>query len=462
MHTRFALIFCVLAATLVHGWPNGRIHVDYADAGDYLVAAHQVANHGVFTRNISEDGTSPESSVGREPGYSWLISVVMLLDPAFADYDPACLSHHGGCGGDTYASLQLLNGALIGLSGLLIWLTIRVIAGDRYRLAAWFGGAHIWLNFEAASSAEYAVSDYLALALGSGLVLALVYTVRTRRPGWAGIAGLATSMLVLTKAVYFYFAILALPALALYLIFGRRPRSAGCLAAVFLTVAFVAPTGAWMARNADVGGTWSISAGRTAIVLSTREVFNHMSPSQYAAAFIYWTRAFGDDLAKKLFPEPVWRPFEIYDPNGFYLVGQTRLEPEYSALTASGLSPAAAESHLTRRMIEACIARPVAYIASTAPLIWRGIWIDEFIAFSGPALVWLVAHSIRRRRWEIVGAISPGVFSLIFYALASLNIPRYQITALPALAIATGIAVSSLLFWLRLRRSQRPSIAGSD
>ncbi|MBM3559301.1 MAG: hypothetical protein FJX53_05370 [Alphaproteobacteria bacterium] len=453
MYTRLALVLCVLAASLVHGWPDGSVHVDYADAGDYLVAAHQVAEHGVFTRNLSVDGTSPAPGVGREPGYSWLLAAVMLLDPAFADYDPACLSHHGGCGGALYASLQLLNGALIGLAGLLVWLAIRGIAGERYRLAAWLGGAHIWLNFEAASSAEYAVSDYLALALGSGLVVALVHALRTRQPAWAGIAGFALSGLVLTKAVYFYFAIVAVPVLALHLIFRHRPRAGGCVAAMLLVATFIIPIGTWMARNADVGGTWSISAGRTAIVLSTREVFNHMTPSQYAAAFVYWTRAFGDGLAKKLFAEPDWKPFEIYDPNGFYLVGQTRLEPEYTTLIASGLSPAAAESRLTRRIIVACLERPVAFIASTVPLIWRGIWIDEFIAFSGPALIWLAVHGIRRRRWDIAAALSPGVFSLLFYALASLNIPRYQITALPALAIAFGVAVASIQCYRAARRS---------
>jgi hypothetical protein len=33
-----------------------------------------------------------------------------------------------------------------------------------------------------------------------------------------------------------------------------------------------------------------------------------------------------------------------------------------------------------------------------------------------------------------------GWFNLVFYAMVSLNIPRYQLTALPCLALATGLA----------------------
>ena len=56
-------------------------------------------------------------------------------------------------------------------------------------------------------------------------------------------------------------------------------------------------------------------------------------------------------------------------------------------------------------------------------------------------------------------ALSPGVFSLLFYALFSLNIPRYQITALPALALASGWLALALRARWRETRNRKTAIS---
>jgi predicted membrane-bound mannosyltransferase len=103
-------------------------------------------------------------------------------------------------------------------------------------------------------------------------------------------------------------------------------------------------------------------------------------------------------------------------------------------------------------MIGLLLERPIAYVLSTVPVLWRGVWIDEFIVISLPALIWLLFLAIRSKELHAWAALSPGVFSLVFYALVSLNIPRYQVTAIPALAIAFGIGIAS---GVRSWRSQR-------
>jgi hypothetical protein len=214
-----------------------------------------------------------------------------------------------------------------------------------------------------------------------------------------------------------------------------------------------------MVRNAQIGHLFTLTAGRTAITLSAREVFNHMTPAQYGAAFMYWTRGFGDDLAKSNFPKEVWEPFELYRPGSFYMEGQHRLDPEMSRLLRSGLTLAEADKILSTQMIERILDKPIAYALSTFPLFWRGIWIDEFIVFSLPALVWLLISGIRSRRLDICLAVCPGVFSLTFYALVSLNVPRYQLTAIPTLAMAFGIAGA---WGITLWQSRRKNTAGQS
>jgi hypothetical protein len=103
------------------------------------------------------------------------------------------------------------------------------------------------------------------------------------------------------------------------------------------------------------------------------------------------------------------------------------------------------------------LARWPSYLATMPAVFYRGLWFDEFIVFGFPALVWLVVRAWRRRDWATALALTGGAFSLVAYAALSLNIPRYQFTAAPALAIAAGIAVEALSDRWRRRREQAPS-----
>jgi 4-amino-4-deoxy-L-arabinose transferase-like glycosyltransferase len=336
-----------------------------------------------------------------------------------------------------------------------VFLTVVLLGAGR--LAAWLAAFHVWLNGEAARGREYLLSDHFALLLVALGVLTLVWAYRRGTWRWL-LAGAVFAALTLTKAVFMWMVAPAL-VLALAAVVIRRERRRALVAWGMFALAYAAPVGTWMERNHEVGGTYALSIGRTATALSTREVFDHMTPAQYTAAFVYWTRAMGDGLAKQIFPMSVWGPFDLDRPGGFYLVGQHRLTPEAQALVAKGMSDADAEKLLERRMISAILERPLAYATSTLPLIWRGIWVDEFIVFSLPALVWL-AWSAATRRLDIAFAIGPGLFSLVFYALVSLNIPRYQLTAVPALAVSFGIGASAVIDMLRRRwRNRKPRSA---
>lgn len=449
--TRWLALVAALTAAIVWGATARAPQPDYADASQYIAGAWHLAEHGVFSQATSGP-VSPQ--VGREPGYPAFLSLIVHLDPAWRGYDASCLDRSEGCPQGVYRSAQWANGILIGLAGLALFAAGGMLTGSR--LAAWLAGAHIWLNAEAAADRGYLISDYLALLLVAVAALALGLAVRRRTPWAWGIAGLALAALTLTKAVFFY---LVVPGLALaaataaVLWAARRRAAAGLLAVALCGAAYAVPVGAWMARNADVGGAWVLSAGRTATALSTREVFLHMTPAQYAAAFVYWLRGPGDSLAKDLFPEKVWAPFELYAPDGFYMVGQFRVDPMIDSLVAEqGVSRTEAEAVVTRRMIGSILARPLAYVATTLPLFYRGLWVDEFVAVALPALVWLLWTAARRRRFDLLAALTPGVFSLVFYPLVSLNVARYQITALPALALGFGIGLTALWTWWQRRR----------
>lgn len=419
------------------------------DSFDFLGGAYHLATHGVYQQSIRADADFP--SLGREPGYAFFLAGLMKLDPTFGSFTPDCLTETQDCRA-LYSTVQWANALLAAAAGGLIFLTARLLFGRL--MAACFAGGHIWLNFEAYDGLFFVMSDYLALFLVALTVYTAVRSWQGRSTlGWL-LVGLFAAALTLTKAVYLY-CFLPIAAVALLVAVVRSPQRRTILTSLVLASSvYAALVGGWMARNYAVGENFGITLSRGGIALSTRVVFNEMTPEQYAAAFVYWTRGFGDDLAESLFDEATWRPFHLATPGGFYLTGQLGYGKRVEALAAEqGLSRIEAERVIDRDLRGAILGNLPTHIVTTLPVFYRGIWIDEFIVLSLPALIFLALRALWRLDWLLLFALSPGAFSLLFYALFSLNIPRYQITALPALALASGWLASVVLARWRKRKA---------
>ena len=425
------------------------------DSFDFLGGAYHLVTHGVYQQSIRAEADHP--SLGREPGYALFLAGLMMLEPTFGSFAPDCLTEARDCD-DLYRTPQWANAFLAAAAGGLIFLAARLLFTGL--LAACVAGGHIWLNFEAYDGLFFVISDYLALFLVALTIYTAVRSWHSRsRFGWL-LVGLFAAALSLTKAVYLY-CFLPLAAVALAVALLRSAQRRTILASLLLAGSvYAALVGGWMARNYAVGDSFAITLSRGGIALSTRVVFNEMTPEQYAAAFVYWTRGFGDDLAKSLFDEATWRPFHLATPDGFYLTGQLGYGTRVEALMADqGLGRIAAEQLIDRDLRSAILGNLPVHAVTTLPVFYRGIWIDEFIVLSLPALVLLLVSALRRLDWPLLFALSPGVFSLLFYALFSLNIPRYQITALPALALASGWLALALRARWRETRNRKAAIS---
>ena len=86
-------------------------------------------------------------------------------------------------------------------------------------------------------------------------------------------------------------------------------------------------------------------------------------------------------------------------------------------------------------------------------LVWRGLWIDEFVVLGFPALCLGTLWALRRRALGWLAAFGLGWFSLLGYAAVSLNVPRYQIPAVPVLALAAAWGCWQLAERARLRQA---------
>lgn len=440
------LIVFVLMAVLAYGWNLRPAQPEDGDAPQYLAAGYHLLHQHTFSEDPAANAAA--SSLGREPGYGFFLAGLMALDPGMRTFTPECLNKEHVCPDATYRAAKWANIFFVFVSVFLLYGTIRLTGG--LPLAGLGAALCILVNHDALKMRNGVMSDYLAFFLVACVLLASAAVFK--KPGqtgrWLG-AGLALAALTLTKAVFLFFAVMAFVVCFIGIVTrGKATRKTCLIGLVVFGLSYALPVGGWMARNAAIGGNVSLAQSRGGIALSTREVFNHMSPRQYLCAFVYWTRGFGDDLAKRLFPPDVWQPFQIERKGAFYDYGQNRYAPRVEVLmNERRLTRPAAERLVDKEMADAILERPFMHILTTLPLFYRGIWIDEAIVLTLPALFWMTCMAFRRRRFDRLALVSLGWFNLLFYALVSLNVPRYQLTAVPVLALCGGFALEALLRW---------------
>lgn len=427
--TLAVLSFLLFGVRFRHPWPAE------GDTPAYLLGAWSLARFGVYGPNAE---ATP--AIGREPGYAVLLALMMRSDTALAAFSPACLASNDACPLALYRPAQVANVILTLAAATIVGRVALSVTGWIWALPVAFG--YISLNGTALSWRQYLVSDYLALCLVAIVLNALSGFANRVSVIAASVAGASLALLIFVKAAFLYLALLLSLIIGLFALGKRRAHLPTWLA---FSASWACPVLLWMLRNSIIGGAFVFTDLRSGIALSTREVFNHMSITDNLIAFVYWTRAFGDGLARSLFGRERVAMFDIGNPDGYYLVGQLRYETWVAAVMSErGADHAEAVRIVNRDLLRLFLERPLGYLASMPALVWRGVWIDEFIVVGLPSLVWASRHSLAERRFAMLAALLPGIFNMLFYAAVSLNIPRYQMTALPSLAVATAWAASRL------------------
>ena len=411
------------------------------DAPDYLATAYHLAHHQVYARDAT--GSEPHPGIGREPGYPVFLAALMRLDPGLGAFTPECASDAGKCDLSRFYVASVANLVLVELSGVLLFLLAFRVTGNRG--SGLVAAAYTLLNFHMNRFWQDPVSDRLAMFLVVVMMLTLSYAWGTRRTGRWSLFAAALAALTLTKAAFLPYSIL-LGTCATITLFVRRtdikisPRVLGTIMFVYALV-----VGGWLMRNFVASGELRITDNRAGIVLSTREVLDHMTPTQYAASFVYWTRGPGPGLARRLFAPEVIAPFGLDTPDGFFELGQGGYNQRVEALIkaeSTGFFDASAK--IDHEVLRSILAHPLAYVATTLPVLYRGIWIDEFALVGIPALIFASWYAWRRREILRFVLMSVGIYNELFHALISLNIPRYQITAMPSVAVAAAITFALL------------------
>ena len=419
------------------------------DENEYLGYGYSILHHGTYGLPSSREKPAP--SFVREPGFPLLIAGVMALDPRLRAVSPTCWQGKlPACDTRPYRSLQWLNIVLVALTAFFVSRAALLLSGSW--IVALVGAGAIALNIQTQALRFSVMSDFLAMTLLALAVWLAIAAMRSRGKGATCGCGLALAGLVLTKAIFLYFLVLAVVAVAVAAFILRKHRL-GSLAAAFVIVSSL-PVLGWMSYQKASGGSLAIvNSTRTAIALSGRERFNDMTASEWATAFLWWTRAVGDNIARRHLSPELHHRVDDGSRDGYFQSGEARYRVlRDELLKTPGVGLKEANAVISRDMAGRIMERPFKHLVVSLPFTYRGIWIDEFAVLSVPALFIVLLAAARRRQWEIAVAFAPGLYSLAIYPLASVNFPRYQMTAVPLLALALALAVGLYLDRRKVRR----------
>lgn len=422
------LLIIILGALLLNSsFRNGQVS---GDSREFLTTAHNLATAGLYASQ--PHATTP--GVGREPAYPALLAVMMWAGTGLADFSPDCFNDARGCPSSVLRPAQLANlGLALAAAAVIGWLACFLTAS---RVAGLVAFAYIALNASMMKGRWEVLSDHLALLLVALAGASMTIWVSRATPLRAALAGFSVAVLVLTKAIFIVATGLALLCWIVATLTSRRrvPRFAW-LALMCATV----PLGLWGLRNFGITGEFALTDARSGIALSTREVFNHMNITENFCAALWWTRGMGDGLARALCAPETWQPFQFDWSGGYYDVGQNRYHPWVARVMAEqSLTEIDASRVVDNLLRQRFIEHLPGWLATMPALVWRGIWIDEFVVLGFPALIATTIWALRRGADRWLPVLLLGWFNLIGYAAISLNIPRYQISALPALALAAA------------------------
>ena len=425
------------------------------DETEYLTAARNLYHHGTISMAAPDASSRPPSAV-REPGYPVLLALVMVVDPEFRDFDWRAMMEGHAARAHAFDGARFANSALIVLAALLTLAIARNLGGPA---AGWIAYLLVLLNAEANEMRYGIISDYLGLALAAAATLLAIEALRRKSIAAAAAAGAALAALILTKAIFLYLLYLLAACGLVYMVVQRPLAPRIAIAGLAFMLSAGVPTAAWMARNAAAFGDASLTIGRGALALSERVTWNRMTAAEYPMAYLWWTRDFGDNLARRYFEPEAYARFEDGKPGAFYPAGHNEGRALIARLMSTeGLSRSEAAARVTSQRLDEISANLPWHLAVTVALAYRGIWIDQFVWLGLPAFIWLVGGAIRRRDGPRLALALPALYCIAIYATLTSSYPRYDLPAIPAFAVAAALAVIGLAGWLMPRINRRREI----
>jgi hypothetical protein len=407
----------------------------------YLGIASDLLQTGTYTNGRWGEAGQPGAYTA--PLYPALIAGVAWLDPRLAAtaacVRTASLAAMPSCP-DVLGLLRPLQIALFTATLVLVWRSTLAIGGNAW--AAWCALLAAGLGTtEYAVYARTAMTEALSLPLAALCGLLLVLLVQRPRARTTLALGVGLGLLTLARPEYLYLAIaigLAGAALCLW----RRQLGLAMLAACVLAGLTMAP---WSLRNERLFGTAAPTSGYAGFILAQRMAYEAMTPTEWAAEWLYSLPGFGPAAARLVFPGSVARLGWQDRPDTFYMVGNTTMVQQ---MAADAPNPADQVGYLVRTY---ALPHPFRFAAVTLVMAWKSLWVRKYFSLIGVPFFFVMAwQTIRHRDAARLAFVLPLLFVVALHAATTVATPRYSLILVPAYAAAFGLVAGP---WLQRRWS---------
>ena len=400
----------------------------------YAKYAYALKTWGVFGIPASTT-EKPEPGVGRAPLYPVFLAGMLAISPTHSEMVESWIDGEKGFSQDA-GIVPYVQMGLMSIVGIVVFAIARLYGSNLFFaylcsfavLARLMGMAY-----------HFRLSEVLAFPLFALTSYFLVLWYKQRPNLWYLVfAGLCLGLLALTRVVHLYF--LPFVVLALVLIppaGGRLPwKKIGAAVGVFVLM-FAISVGPWMLRNASQHANAEIGDSGTDSVYVLRILYNTMTFEEAMAGTIFWLPDFGDNLAKKLFPEASKR-FDFNERESFRRQ-RARYKNELSATLEEGES---LQSAVKREFVSSVLTNPGGHLLAMVPLTVRGfrhIWL--YLPFAFIAL-WYMRRD--KQLLTITGASMMTILTYVLHVGATHFRGRYGYPMLVGVAPLAALGMTHL------------------
>jgi hypothetical protein len=452
------------------------------DSAQNTAMAFNLSRHGIISGSSAADPSALSPTNHREPFPPIIHAFYMSLHPKLSTAESVKeLTERG----ETARAVKGINVGwvfiVLLLTGVLTFKPTRSVP---------LSVLSMYLVYAFMASKKYMdglPTELPAAALLLCSALTIIWAVEKQSIGFFALYGLSLGLLVLTKAVFFYIGMVALPFVAVLLWLRRRwPLQAVALrigVAALIAVAIVLP---WMLRNQVRIGHFELS-GRGPLVLLVRAHLSDMSDTEWRGSFY----AYGSSLAQAILgplqgfteadldeggrlerltrranDENDRRAERAGNPQqavSYYRTARAERTKLIQEFRAQGVDEPgrAADEVIMDRAVSMIRSNPIGHLRTTLSFAWRGIWAFDssspigdlvnfmsWIAFVAFAIRW----AIKRDSLWLSSVMLP-VGMLLFYAVASHNLSRYNGPLIPFFAICLVLAIRAAVIYLGARVS---------
>lgn len=399
-----------------------------SDAVRYITYALNLHDHAVFSLADVVGDDPPEASSTYSPLYPMWIATFLTIDPALTDSLRCAVRNDRTAADCPHAFRSIVAGQLV-LAGIFlgcVWLFARRLSGSD--LFAWIATLCAILARNPWQYANQFLTEALLVPLLGLFILFLTIAYQDRNPIWMLAAGAALGLAALTRPayVYLFFAMIAVLAVVAAI---RRARGL-VLACLLFALAYGAIVTPWMTRNKALTDRFAVTTGYAGDILSQRVAYNRMTWPEWGVSFVFWLPDVGDTLAQNLFAKSSYEKLG-WDDGSYYASVAPAL---YRTFSRQVSGPDKIVPYILRTEI---LAEPVKHALISLPLAFRAVFVAKYWGLVGLAcFIALAVHRVRRSDYTIPLLSLPIWFMVVFHALVSVSIPRYNLALIPFYAYA--------------------------